>query len=78
MTLHRLIGTRPPSEAATHLVLDADSQSIARGAAAGCVRVRDARVAVGALEVARAAAAAELVWIGREGGRCGRRCWRRR
>lgn len=63
-----------PCETATHLVLDADTQAIALGSAAGLVRVLDADVAFVALvEVGPAAAAGRVrgPWfLGRRG--CGR------
>jgi hypothetical protein len=81
MTLHRLVVTRYIRESTTHLVLDANSQTIARRATSGCVRVRNARVAFVAKEIAWTAAAAQLVRVRREGCGCGcgrgRRCGRR-
>lgn len=59
----------------TARVPDANAKTVARGAATGCVRIVDARVALVAVFVIPAAAAADLVRIGREnrsglGSRC--------
>lgn len=71
MTHLRVILARQTHEATAHLILDAYAQRIARWAAARCVRVRDARPSLVALEVVCATAAAEFVRVGGEGGRGG-------